>query len=62
MDLSQRRAVAVVNAPATRFGVAKARLTPFGVSYASPAASNKPRRARAKNRRVELVENSPAPR
>lgn len=60
MDLSQRRAAAVVSALGTRFGVAKDRLTPLGVSYASPVASNKAEEGRAKNRRVELVENAPA--
>lgn len=59
-ELSQRRAVSVVSALSTRYGVGKDRLTPFGVSYASPVASNKTEEGRAKNRRVELVENSPA--
>jgi outer membrane protein OmpA-like peptidoglycan-associated protein len=57
MDLSQRRAAAVVTALATRYGVSKDRLTPVGVSFASPVASNKTEDGRAKNRRVELVEN-----
>ncbi len=60
-ELSRRRAASVVSALSTRFGVGKDRLTPFGVSYASPVASNKTEDGRAKNRRVELVENSPAP-
>jgi outer membrane protein OmpA-like peptidoglycan-associated protein len=57
MDLSQRRAVAVVNALASRYGADKKRLTPVGVSFACPIASNKSEEGRAKNRRVELVEN-----
>ena len=57
MDLSQRRAAAVVHALATRYGIRKDRLTPVGVSFASPMASNKTDEGRAKNRRVELVEN-----
>ena len=57
MDLSQRRAAAVVHALATRFSISKDRLTPVGVSFASPVASNKTDEGRAKNRRVELVEN-----
>ena len=56
MDLSQRRAAAVVAALASR-GAAKDRLTPVGVSFASPIATNKTEEGRAKNRRVELVEN-----
>lgn len=57
MDLSQRRAASVVDALATRFDIDKARLMPVGVSFASPVASNKTEEGRAKNRRVELVEN-----
>jgi outer membrane protein OmpA-like peptidoglycan-associated protein len=60
-ELSHRRAASVVSALSTRFGIGKDRLTPFGVSYASPVASNKTEDGRAKNRRVELVENAPAP-
>ena len=60
LDLSQRRAAAVVEALATRFKVSRGRLKPFGVSFASPAASNQTDEGRAKNRRVELVDNSPA--
>jgi OOP family OmpA-OmpF porin len=56
MDLSQRRATAVVTALATRYNISKDRLTPVGVSFASPVASNKTEEGRAKNRRVELVE------
>jgi OmpA-OmpF porin, OOP family len=61
MDLSQRRAAAVVAALTTRFSVGKERLTPVGVSFASPVAPNKTDDGRAKNRRVELVENAVAP-
>ncbi len=57
MDLSQRRAASVVDALATRFDIDKTRLMPVGVSFASPVASNKTEEGRAKNRRVELVEN-----
>ena len=57
MDLSQRRAAAVVAALAGTHGIKKSRLTPVGVSYAAPVASNKSEPGRAKNRRVELVEN-----
>lgn len=58
-DLSQRRAAAVVAALASRHGAGRERLTPFGVSFASPVASNRTEEGRAKNRRVELVENAP---
>jgi len=57
LDLSQRRANAVVNELVTSYGIDKNRLTPFGVSFASPVASNNTDEGRAKNRRVELVEN-----
>ncbi|GAB1409369.1 OmpA family protein [Desulfovibrionales bacterium] len=57
MDLSQRRAAAVVNALTTRYGINTDRLMPVGVSFASPVASNKTEEGRAKNRRVELVES-----
>jgi outer membrane protein OmpA-like peptidoglycan-associated protein len=57
MDLSQRRAAAVVNALITRYKVDRGRLSPVGVSYASPVASNKTDEGRARNRRVQLVEN-----
>ena len=56
LDLSQRRATAVVAALNSR-GVAKERLTSVGVSFASPIATNKTEEGRARNRRVELVEN-----
>ncbi len=56
MELSQRRADAVVNELVTKYQVPKVRLTPVGVSFASPMASNKTEEGRAKNRRVALVE------
>jgi OOP family OmpA-OmpF porin len=55
MELSQRRAAAVVNALTVRFGVGRDRLMPVGVSCASPVASNETENGRAKNRRVELA-------
>ena len=57
MDLSQRRAAAVVNALTAQFGIDKNRLTPVGVAFACPVASDRTEEGRAKNRRVELVEN-----
>jgi len=56
MDLSQRRAQAVVNTLLSKHGIAKERLTSVGVSFAAPVAPNKTEEGRAKNRRVELVE------
>ena len=56
-DLSQRRAASVVQMLTSKFTVDPKRLTPFGVSFASPVASNKTEEGRAKNRRVQLVEN-----
>ncbi len=54
-DLSARRAAAVVAALVGRSGIARERLFPFGVAFASPIASNATAEGRAKNRRVELV-------
>ncbi len=56
MDLSKRRAEAVVNALVTQYGIQSSRLKSTGVSYSSPVASNRTEEGRAKNRRVELVE------
>jgi outer membrane protein OmpA-like peptidoglycan-associated protein len=55
MDLSQRRAGAVLNALTTRHGVAAARLHAVGDGPTAPVASNDSEGGRAKNRRVELV-------
>lgn len=56
MGLSQRRAEAVVKALTTEYGIAGARLVPEGVGPLAPVASNHSDAGRAKNRRVELVE------
>jgi OmpA-OmpF porin, OOP family len=56
VELSQRRAKAVVSALSTRFKIAADRLTAVGVSSASPLDTNKTDAGRAKNRRVEIVE------
>ena len=55
VDLSRRRAAAVVADLTGRYGIAHDRLTPFGAGMASPIASNDDETGRAKNRRVELV-------
>ena len=56
VDLSRRRAFAVISALAGEFHIEKDRLTAFGAGMASPAAVNTSEEGRAKNRRVELVE------
>ena len=57
MDLSQRRATAVANVLVTKYQVDKNRMMPVGVSFANPMSSNKTEEGKAKNRRVQLVEN-----
>jgi OmpA-OmpF porin, OOP family len=54
MDLSERRARAVVSALFAR-GVARERLTPAGYGFSRPVASNATALGRAKNRRVEFT-------
>lgn len=56
MDLSKRRADAVVQSLAGKYGVASARLLAQGAGPLSPVDTNKTEEGRAKNRRVELVE------
>jgi outer membrane protein OmpA-like peptidoglycan-associated protein len=55
MDLSRRRAEAVLAALTTKYAVPAARLKAFGCGPYSPVASNDSEDGRAKNRRVELV-------
>lgn len=55
VDLSKRRAVAVVADLMKHYGVAAPRLTAFGAGMAAPIAPNDDEAGRAKNRRVELV-------
>ena len=55
MDLSKRRADAVVAALTTKYGVAAARLVAQGCGPLAPVSSNDTEDGRAKNRRVELV-------
>ncbi len=56
-ELSSRRAASVVAELTTNYGIAADRLTPVGISYASPVASNHTEEGRAQNRRVALVED-----
>ena len=55
VDLSKRRARAVVEALTAHQGVSNKRLTPFGAGMSAPVALNDDEKGRAKNRRVELV-------
>jgi outer membrane protein OmpA-like peptidoglycan-associated protein len=57
VDLSKKRADAIVSALVSRHKIKRDRLTAVGVSSAAPLVSNKTPEGRAKNRRVELVEN-----
>jgi outer membrane protein OmpA-like peptidoglycan-associated protein len=56
LDLSRQRAEAVVDALVSRYRIDRGRLTPVGVSFASPVASNRSEEGRARNRRVAIVE------
>jgi outer membrane protein OmpA-like peptidoglycan-associated protein len=55
VDLSRRRAEAVVKALTTSFQADPKRLRAAGVGMLAPAASNDAEDGRAKNRRVEVV-------
>jgi len=57
LELSERRAAAVVDLLITTYNIDKNRLRAFGASFASPVTSNATEDGRAKNRRVELVES-----
>lgn len=55
LALSQKRAQAVVDALAGKYGIAASRMSARGVANLAPVASNASDEGRAKNRRVELV-------
>jgi outer membrane protein OmpA-like peptidoglycan-associated protein len=55
LDLSRRRAAAVVKALTTRYGVDPGRLTSAGQGESAPVDTNDTLEGRAKNRRVELI-------
>lgn len=56
MRLSQERAAAVAQALRSEYGVAADRLRPVGVGPVTPVVSNGTEEGRARNRRVELVQ------
>ncbi len=56
MNLSARRAAAVVEVLVSQHGVSRSRLEPHGVGPLAPSAANTSEDGRAKNRRVEIVE------
>jgi len=56
MDLSRRRAEAVVQVLVSKYGVDIGRLKPHGVGPLVPTSSNRSDGGRTRNRRVELVE------
>lgn len=58
MDLSRRRAKAVVARLVEDHGIAAARLEGHGVGYLAPVADNRSEQGRSLNRRVELVRRS----
>ena len=56
MELSKKRAEAVVKELVEIYGIRQDRLKAFGVGPLAPVAPNSTEEGRAKNRRVELVE------
>jgi OmpA-OmpF porin, OOP family len=55
LDLSKRRAAAVMNVLVSQFGIDQGRLTSNGFGAANPIASNDTADGRSQNRRVEFV-------
>jgi len=56
LKLSQARAEAVVKTLTATHGIAASRLVPYGVGPYCPVSTNQTEEGRAKNRRVELVQ------
>lgn len=56
IDLSRRRAAAIVDYLTSVHGISRSRLNPQGVGPLVPVASNRGEPGRGQNRRVELVE------
>ena len=55
MDLSERRAAAVVEYLVSEYEISDERLSPHGVAFLAPEATNETEEGRALNRRVELI-------
>lgn len=55
LDLSKKRAEAVVRELVQKYGIDKERLRAFGVGPLCPVRSNDTEEVRARNRRVEIV-------
>ena len=55
MELSLKRAKAVIEALVKDYAIERERLRAFGVGFLAPVASNETEEGKAKNRRVELV-------
>ena len=58
MDLSERRAEAVVDYLVSEYEISDERLSPHGVAFLAPEATNETEEGRALNRRVELIQLS----
>jgi len=56
MTLSENRAKAVMNELTTKYGVNTGQLKAYGVANLSPVTSNSTDKGKARNRRVEIVE------
>lgn len=61
LNLSGKRAAAVVDALVADYGIDRSRLDSNGVGFLAPVASNRTEEGRAQNRRVELVERISGP-
>lgn len=55
LELSRKRAEAVVSYLSTKHDISPGRMEPHGVGYLAPVATNDTEEGRARNRRVELV-------
>lgn len=55
MDLSERRSAAVAEYLVSEYEISNERLSPHGVAFLAPEATNETEEGRALNRRVELV-------